>query len=149
MIVFDLQCTCGCQFEGWFQSRADYERQSCDGLIGCPRCAGTVTHKILSPVAIRSGQSSGNVPDRPADYPEITEEKAIHFLRSIQHYVEQNFEDVGPRLAQESLKIHYGVIAPRNIRGVATEDEEKMLLEEGIELLRIPLIKKSTDHEPN
>jgi len=31
------------------------------------------------------------------------------------------------------------VTEPRNIRGVATEPEEKILKEEGIDLLKIPL----------
>lgn len=46
---------------------------------------------------------------------------------------------MGPQLAQEALKIHYGVEAPRNIRGVTTAEEEKTLEKEGINLLKLPL----------
>lgn len=67
------------------------------------------------------------------------EEMATAILRSLQNYIVENFEDVGVNLAEKSLKIYYGVDEVRNIRGVATSDEEKMLKKEGIELLKIPL----------
>ena len=63
--------------------------------------------------------------------------------------MEKNFDNVGPKLATETLKMHYGVIEPRNIRGVATESEEKILSEEGIKLLKIPMIKKRSDSKLN
>lgn len=144
MIVFDLKCACGCQFEGWFESRDDYNIQNCNGLVTCPECGGCEIHKILSPVAVHTGNSC-----QPEDSLEITTETAVQFLRSVQDFVEKNFDDVGPKLAEESLKIHYGINEPRNIRGVATADEEKMLMEEGIELLKIPFAKKLPDSKLN
>jgi hypothetical protein len=149
MIIFDLECICGSQFEGWFESRADFEKQNSECLIVCPRCGSDEIHKILSPVAIHSSTSHSETHAPTVENPDITPEMALKFLRSVQDYVEKNFEDVGSKLAEESLKILYGVIEPRNIRGVATADEEKMLLDEGIELLKIPLVKKSTDPKLN
>jgi len=141
MIVFDLQCACGCQFEGWFADRADFDRQHNRGMITCPRCGSSQVRKILSPVAVHSG--SGEDASRPAEgEQEITPAMMVQFLRTVQHFVERNFDDVGPRLAEESLKMHYGVTEPRNIRGTATADQEIMLREEGIELLHIPVIGK-------
>lgn len=149
MIIFDLECICGSQFEGWFESRADFEKQNSDNLIVCSRCGSDKIHKILSPVAIHSGTSPAETHPPTAENFDITPEMALKFLRSMQDFVEKNFEDVGPELAKESLKILYGVIEPRNIRGVATADEEKMLKDEGIELLKIPLVKKSSDPNLN
>jgi hypothetical protein len=149
MIIFDLKCLCGCQFEGWFVSRADFERQNSVDQIACPRCGSGEIHKILSPVAIHANPSQAQTPAQASENNDITPEMAIKFLRSVQDFVEKNFEDVGPKLAQESLKILYGAIEPRNIRGVATADEEKMLREEGIELLKIPMVKKSSDPNLN
>ena len=151
MIVFDLKCTCGCLFDGWFQSRIDFDEQNVNNLIICPECGSGEIHKILSPVAaIHTGAppSATQVPDIP-EQTEITPESALQFLRSVQEFVEKNFEDVGPKLAEESLKIHYGVKEPCNIRGVATCDEEKMLEDEGIELLKIPMVKKPSDSKLN
>lgn len=150
MIAFDLKCICGSQFEGWFESRVDFDSQNSDGLITCPRCGSDGIRKILSPVAFHSGTSGPEkcVPEKQEDQ-EISTEMAIQFLRSVQDVVEKNFEDVGPRLAEESLKIHFGVNEPRNIRGVTTVEEEKMLAEEGIELLKIPMVKKPDDPKLN
>ena len=50
MMVFDLICLCGYQFEGWFQDGSDYRKQSDTGLLLCPECGGREVHKILSPV---------------------------------------------------------------------------------------------------
>lgn len=145
MIVFDLKCKCGIQFEGWFKSRTDFDCQCCDGKVTCPTCGSDAIHKILSPVAVHTAQSNpeASCPATAEHSNEITPETALQFLRSVQDFVEKNFEDVGPKFAEESLKIHYGVDEPRNIRGVATSDEEKMLNEEGIELLKIPMVKKT------
>lgn len=151
MIVFDLKCTCGGQFEGWFKSREDFEQQCLDNQVTCPYCGCDEIHKILSPVAVHTvpAHAAETIVPSPQQQPKITQETAIQFLRTVQDFIENNFEDVGPKLAEESLKIRYGVHEPRNIRGVATADEEKMLHKEGIELLKIPMIKKSSDSKPN
>jgi len=151
MIIFDLQCTCGCQFEGWFAGRSDFDRQICTGQITCPHCGGREgIRKILSPVTVCTGPAQKEVaPTVKKAQQQITPEMTLQVLRSVQEYVENNFENVGARLATESLKIHYGVEKQRNIRGVVTADEEKMLRDEGIELLKIPLVKKSSDPELN
>ena len=149
MIVFDLKCICGYQFEGWFESRADFDRQNTEGMVSCPLCSGDDIHKILSPVAIHSGACHSENPVSESNNQEIAPETALSFLKSVHDFVEKNFDDVGSRLAEESLKIHYGVVAPRNIRGVTTDEEEKMLSREGIELLKVPMVKKPTDPEIN
>ena len=150
MIVFDLKCTCGCQFEGWFESRIDFDKQNSVGLLACPQCGSGEIRKILSPVAFHSGLSGAKACAQTAtEQPEVTPETAVQFLRAIQDVVEKNFEDVGPKLAEESLKMHFGVNPLRNIRGVATEEEERMLAEEGIELLKVPMVKKPIDPKLN
>ena len=77
----------------------------------------------------------------------MTPAALIQALKTVQKFVEKNFEDVGSKLASESLKIHYGVEEARNIRGVVTEEEEKILEGEGIELLKVPIV--SEDDKPN
>ena len=63
-------------------------------------------------------------------------------LKSIQDYVEKHFEDVGLDFTKEALKIHYGESKQRNIRGTATAEQETLLKEEGIQILKIPIIKR-------
>ena len=53
--------------------------------------------------------------------------------------MKNNFDDVGCDFAKEALKIHYGAVEPRNIRGVSTSQEEKVLRDEGIQFFKIPM----------
>jgi hypothetical protein len=138
MMVFDLLCICGYQFEGWFQDSEGFREQQRAGLITCPECNDNNVHKILSPVAVHTGLSSS-----PASIPEDHEKSSVTWqtavLHRLQEYVRNNFEDVGPKLASEALKIHYGIEEPRNIRGITSPEEEKTLEKEGVRLLKIPL----------
>ncbi len=141
MIVFDLSCECGCNFEGWFQDSSDFYRQEKEGLLCCPVCGIHKVKKILSPVAVKSGGEAKNKGTGSSLIPS-PEQAVAEALKSIQDYVINNYEDVGTKLAEESLKIHYGVKEPRNIRGVSTEEEEKVLKKEGVEILKVPLPTK-------
>ncbi|MEA3547794.1 MAG: DUF1178 family protein [Thermodesulfobacteriota bacterium] len=145
MIAFDLACACGCQFEGWFQNHADFTRQHEEGLIPCPEC-GEIGHirKLLSPVAFL-GKGGQELPVIATDDHDPETKTAENMLRMIQNVIKK-FENVGADLAKEALKIHFGVTEPRNIRGVATEEEEAELKKEGIELLKIPLPEKEQSH---
>lgn len=143
MIVFDLACICGFTFEGWFQDRNDFKSQLQDSFIVCPKCCSHDIRKILSPVRYQCSQrEDSRLPMQDNESP-VTHEDVETALAIVQKYVEKNFEDVGPRLATEALKIHYGASERRNIRGVATEAEEEKLLEEGITLLKIPMLQKN------
>ena len=137
MIVFDLECSQGHRFEGWFDTSEAFEEQCTQGLVSCPVCGDTGVRKVLSPVAVKKGGRGDRGPGRASediDYRKLAQE--------VVRYVQENFEDVGPKFASEALKMHYGVTEPRNIRGSATEEEEKVLKEEGIEFFKIPFPKK-------
>jgi hypothetical protein len=132
MIAFDLQCDEGHIFEGWFDSNEAFEEQKKKNLISCPICNSMDVTKILSPIAIKKGVQTRH--DAPANHDQLTE-----ISNKIIDYVEKNFDNVGCDFAKEALKIHYGATEPRNIRGVSTPAEEKVLTEEGIEFLKIPM----------
>jgi hypothetical protein len=138
MIAFDLECANGHVFEGWFNNIESFEEQKAKSLVGCPYCENTHIRRVLSPVTMktsspRSEERKGNA----IDYPRLA--------REILDYINRNFDDVGPDFAKEALKIHYGVAEKKNIRGSATEEEEKTLREEGIEFFRVPLPKIEDD----
>jgi hypothetical protein len=143
MIVFELACACGYIFEGWFQDRHDFESQHAAAYLVCPECGSHKIRKILSPVSFQLvnqplAEKSPETPSTETD--QLAEVQKA--LKTLQKFVEKNFEDVGTDLAKESLKIHYGVSESRNIRGVTTEAEEKNLKKEGIELFKIPMPAK-------
>ncbi|MBU0729532.1 MAG: DUF1178 family protein [Proteobacteria bacterium] len=145
MIIFDLACICGFQYEGWFNDRDDFEKQLESGILTCPQCGDVSIRKILSPVAVHTGK------DLRISHPKIEEDEssqeaaAKKVLILLQKYVEKNYEDVGAQLAEKALKMHYGVETMRNIRGVATAEEEECLEKEGIEVLKIPLPREKDD----
>lgn len=133
MIVFDLECSQGHLFEGWFDGLEAFEDQKARGLVSCPYCEDTQVKKILSPVAVKKSSPAEEVPQARIDYKRLAKE--------VIEYIQQNFEDVGSNFTSEALKIHYGVAERRNIKGAATKDEEKILKEEGIEYLKIPILE--------
>ena len=142
MIVYELTCSCGLIFEGWFQDRQEFLSQQDKGLLVCPECGENDIRKILSPVTTCNTLKTFHEKKSEPQNEVVTEKAVLEALHTIQKFVEKNFEDVGAKLAEESLKIHYGVEESRNIRGVVTEDEEKVLEEEGIELLKIPVVSE-------
>jgi hypothetical protein len=134
MIAYDLQCGNGHAFEGWFEDRTAYNAQKRKGLIACPICNDTDIIKLPSRFAIRT--SSGFKPKET----DSQEDRAMAQLgRQVVEFVEKNFDNVGCQFTSEALKIHYGVAEPRNIRGVSTQEEEKLLQQEGVQFLKIPL----------
>ena len=142
MIVYDLACTCGSIFEGWFQDRDEFLNQREAGLISCPDCGGNEIRKILSPVSVRTSHPSPSAAVGKDEDSNVSAAEVVTALRIIRRYVEKNFEDVGTKLAEKSLKIHYGIEEPRNIRGVVSAEEEKILEQEGIELLKVPIVSE-------
>lgn len=130
MIVYDLQCSNDHRFEGWFEDEQQYESQRKSGQIACPLCSDTAVNRIPSAFAIKAGRNDEGMSFDPAE-----------FTRRVVDFVEKNFDDVGSNFTREALKMHYGVSQPRNIRGVSTDQEEKLLEKEGIEYFKVPLPK--------
>jgi len=142
MIAFDLKCSNGHAFEGWFEDSKAYESQKKKNLISCPICDTTEVSKILSTFAIKKGAPTGmNLPISQAQMAEIG--------KKVIDYVENNFDNVGCDFSKEALKIHYGVTEPRNIRGVSTPEEEKVLKQEGIDYIKLPMPVSDADNPPD
>ncbi len=142
MIAFDLQCSKGHTFEGWFDDGATYAEQLQKGLITCPVCSDPDISKIPSTFAIKSSPKP-MPPQAGAQATRLPE--AAKLEHQIRQFVETNFDDVGCDFAKEALKIHYGVTKERNIRGVSTEAEEEALRTEGVPFIKFPSAKKSEE----
>ena len=140
MIAYDLQCSNGHQFEGWFEDSQSFDRQKKQDLIACPVCEDTAVFKLPSTFAIKG--TSDTVPmtaDGKRDLAALG--------KQIVDYVENNFDNVGADFAEEALKMHYGVAEPRNIRGVSTPREEETLKDQGINFFKFPVPVKPSDSE--
>jgi len=137
MIAFDLTCSNGHSFEGWFKDLESFNEQNSKGMITCPFCKNTNITRILSPVAIKSSQGEEKPREVEPDYKKLA--------NGIMEYIKNNFDNVGTDFSKEALKMHYGVAEKRNIRGSATAVEEEILKEEGIKFFKIPSIKPKDD----
>ncbi len=151
MKAFDLQCENGHIFEGWFRNETDFVKQKEKGLLTCPVCDSRQVFKILSSFAIKHSASSGShstVPAGTLEQQTAGREFLADMARKITKYIDKNFDDVGCDFAREALKMHYGVSEPRNIRGVSTPEEDKMLQKEGVDVVKLKVpVKAGTDSE--
>lgn len=68
----------------------------------------------------------------------------LSVLQTLVRALIESSEDVGSQFAAEARRIHYDEAPVRPIRGQTTEDECAALLDEGIELLRLPVFKKES-----
>ena len=60
-------------------------------------------------------------------------------------HVMANTEDVGSSFASEARKIHYREVEQRAIRGTASMDEARALVEEGVEIMAMPRLPEDTN----
>jgi hypothetical protein len=77
-------------------------------------------------------------PTLPDVAPEALQQFQAAMVKMVRH-VMANTEDVGPQFAEEARKIHYGEREERNIRGQATREETEALLDEGIDVMALPV----------
>jgi hypothetical protein len=137
MISIDMECSNGHIFEGWFDSLDSFEDQNANNLVTCPFCDDLTVRRVISPVAVKRSTPSERDIMRPIDYQQLAQEVVDH--------IRNNSEDVGQKFAAEALKMHYGVIEKKNIRGFATAEEENVLKDEGIGFFKIPVPKEDDD----
>jgi hypothetical protein len=165
MKVLNLRCMQQHLFEGWFASENDFQSQLSRGLIECPICADKCVQKLLSAPRLNlsghttqdssgpSGQlasvsdlavSPGKGAKTPNPAPAVVPNGRSHvgqaeFLKAWR-YVLTHTEDVGSRFAEEARRMHYGEREARDIRGQTSVREAAELMDEGIEIIPVPLL---------
>jgi hypothetical protein len=140
MKVLDLRCANGHGFEGWFASDDEFMEQNGRGLIECPLCTDRIVSRLPSAPRLNlSGQREAvqqapvaSPPESPATLMQV------QWMQAVRHMLDAT-EDVGERFPEEARRIHYGEIEARGIRGQASPDERRQLLEEGIEIMSLPM----------
>ena len=140
MIKFSLVCRDGHEFEAWFASSASYDVQSAGAQICCPECnSSDVGKSIMAPnVAARTrGDVAVSEEEAPARYRNL--------VRAVRQVLESNSEDVGSRFPEEARKIHYKEVEQRAIRGTASSDEARSLVEEGVEIMALPRLPEKAN----
>ena len=166
MKVLNLRCSRLHSFEGWFGSEDDFQDQQQRGLMACPLCADTRIQKMPSAPRLNLGghrapeadanrvdpatpcSSGANLVSQDqttrVDQAEDTQPEPglaaqAAFLTALRQVVAST-EDMGARFAEEARRMHYGEVEARSIRGQASAREAVELLEEGIEVIPLPML---------
>lgn len=152
MKVLNLQCAHQHAFEGWFASEDDFQSQLARGLVTCPMCADPSVRKMPSAPRLNLGAADSSsvaaspsrelaVTPAPASdmkAPGVSPAVQAEFLTALRQVLSRT-EDVGERFADEARAMHYGDAEQRSIRGQASRAEAIELIEEGIEVMPLPL----------
>jgi hypothetical protein len=153
MIHYNLRCAKGHAFESWFQSSSAYETQEKRGLVSCPVCGSTdVERAIMAPqIVSKTGRESATSEPAPAPATDVNapaptpllmaqEQELRTKLRELRDHIVKNADNVGERFPNEARKMHYGDIEHRPIYGEASPDEAKALIDEGVEVMPLPVL---------
>ena len=142
MIVYQLRCSNGHEFEAWFRDSGTYDKQAKGGDIACPQCGDVHVCKALMAPNISPSRKRAPVSPEESDRAERrareVAEKILEAVGNIRSHVEKNFDNVGNEFAEEAKRIHYGESEERGIYGNATDEEVDELDDEGIEFYRLP-----------
>jgi len=147
MIVFDLLCSGGHRFEGWFGSAADFSSQKERRLLSCPSCGSARVERVPSASRVNFGAPAPKVPPAKPQQPQPTPEMQgkdpfaiaqMLYSRMLDEMLTKS-EDVGKQFPAEARKIYYQEAPARPIRGEATQEQHDELVEEGIPVLRLPV----------
>ena len=152
MIAFDLKCSVGHGFEGWFASSDEFDMQRNSGLLVCPVCDDIMVHKALSVPNV--GRKGNQVAPVSAHAPASTESASAEVmntptlppamaemmvkLAAAQTEMLKESQWVGREFAETARAIHYGEEGDRLIHGETSIDEAEALADEGISVAPLP-----------
>ena len=136
MIRFSLHCDSDHEFEGWFRSNDDFETQVKRGFVECPHCGSKKVGKALMAPAVSTGRKRETMALAMGE----EQRKMLAALKELSEKVRANADYVGDKFAEEARKIHFGETEARGIYGEASRDEVVGLLEDGVEILPLPVL---------
>jgi hypothetical protein len=132
MIRYALACEAAHAFESWFADSDAFESQRARGLVECPVCGSQrIDKQVMTPAVARTD-------DGPGADARAAEQRAR--MRALRAEIAEKTEDVGRRFPQEARRIHQGDAPERAIRGEASLEEARDLLEEGVPVLPLPTL---------
>jgi hypothetical protein len=165
MIHYDLRCSAGHAFDGWFRDSATFDQQAMRGLIECPECADTkVERALMAPRLSRNrrvpvidgardkaGEKAGSAGSAaaspavadPGPPPMPVPDQVRAVLQRIRAEVEQKCTYVGGNFADEARRMHAGETPSKPIYGEATKAQAEALEDDGIAVSRIPWVPRA------
>jgi hypothetical protein len=136
MILYLLNCAEGHAFDSWFRDSAAYDRQAEQGAVRCPVCGSSnISKAIMAPHVARRAEAAPRTPLLDERHSAL---RAM--IRELRETIAAATVDVGDAFPEEARRMEEGETEKRAIRGRASFEEAKALLEEGIEILPIPVL---------
>jgi hypothetical protein len=163
MIHYDLRCSDGHGFDGWFRDSATFDQQAARGLVECPVCGGTAVERALMAPRLSRGRRAPIIDAAPATdrskTPSVTAgapetpvtgeppaplpDHVRAMLQRIRAEVAQKCTYVGGRFAEQARRMHDGDLPAKPIYGEATQAQAEALEEDGIAVARIPWVPRA------
>lgn len=148
MILYQLRCGKDHEFEAWFKDGQTCDRQLARKTVECPACGSRkVAKALMAPRIAGDKAQKESLPAAPAaagKQPVSVMATAMrHHLQEVRAKVEANCDYVGDKFPEEARKIHYGETEARGIYGEATDEQHQDLVDEGVEVARIPWLPRS------
>ena len=140
MIKYALSCAEGHAFESWFRDSGAYEKQRKRGFVACPECGSTRVDKaIMAPAVVGGDRAAGEA--APQILVDDRRRQAREFLIRMRREIEANTDDVGAQFPQVARAIHFGEEPERAVRGRASLEEARSLIEDGVGVLPLPILE--------
>jgi hypothetical protein len=157
MIHYQVRCSQGHEFDGWFKDSAAFDKQVSLGFLECPTCGDKqVTRALMAPAVVTRSQvptqASAPAPSPALQSPAASGAGAVAgpipdhlraMLQRLRTEVEKNCDYVGPQFADEARRMHRGESDRRGIYGETSAEEAEALTEEGIGFGRVPWVPRA------
>lgn len=152
MIVYDLRCDAGHDFEGWFADREAFGAQSRNAQLLCPYCGETRVERQVSKLRIgSSGEASATSmtsSDCAAPPTSDQRKKALNKLAALQTEMLKQSQWVGNAFARRARAMADGDEPSATIHGRATVAEAKAMHDDGVAVMPLlfPVIPPEQKH---
>ncbi|MGH7120062.1 MAG: DUF1178 family protein [Acetobacteraceae bacterium] len=156
MIHYQVRCSSGHEFDGWFKDSSTFDRQVKHGQVECPLCGDRdVARALMAPALPRA--AAPPAPPAPARVPApdaakeagkvVSDQNMPDQMRAVlqrmRAEIESKCDYVGPSFADEARRIHRGESERRGIYGEASAEDAEALSEDGISVSRIPWVDRA------
>jgi hypothetical protein len=157
MIHYQLRCSAGHSFDGWFRDSAAFDGQAERGLLTCPVCGTSDVARALMAPAVGKPRTAPSQTTEPPPAPPapatpgsgqpvaggMLPDQMRAMLQRMRAEVERRCDYVGDGFAEEARRIHRGEVDARGIYGEATPEQAERLADEGIEVAQIPWVPRA------
>jgi len=137
MIKYALACEHDHPFEGWFSVSGDFDDQQARGLVECPYCGSKAVRKQITAPAVTGTKAQAARPSADAPSPQM-QQMMMQAMGEVRRHVEETFDYMGDKFADEARAIHEGKSEERGIYGEATPKQVRDLVQDGVPVAPLP-----------